>query len=209
MKWRPRGPLAVGLRGRGESAAVGYGSVVSSRGGPASTYVSPAAWAREVVTRVHLGKDPQVSKKSVHTAKRIHGLMSTLRTELEAQRAPLHVFRWVAWARKRSLTDQRRRADLVLHLRRTFERPADGWFLEREHQAAFDVWMRAIEEARNGGLLQPRVDQIPAERYAEALAAAETASARAPSPLAKALGDEATLRALARKIAEQLGSRSS
>lgn len=179
---------------------------------PAPIYVSPAAWARELDARARRGELPQVSKKSLHTARRIRRLPGSVILDLEAQEAPLHVFRWVAWTPQSNITEQRRRADLVLHLRRNFERAEDGWFREHEHKAAFDVWMGAIEQAGKRGLIYPRPEQVPAERYAEAIVAAaarprRTRASPNASPLETALGDEATLRALARMIAAQITPR--
>jgi hypothetical protein len=171
------------------------------------TYVSPAAWAREIEARLRAGAPVLVSKKTLHTARRIHRLATSITLDLEAVEAPLHVFRWVAWAPKNAITKSnitklRQRADLVLHLRRTFERQEGGWFLEREHAAAFDVWMRAIEEARKQGRLHPRAGDVPLERYAEAIVA--VSSQRRRRAPAASLANEAELRALARRIAQQL-----
>jgi signal transduction histidine kinase len=162
-------------------------------------------WAREITDRARRGGGPPISKKTLHTAERIRRLGFSVVTDLEAQKAPHHVFRWVAWARKGGPAEQRLRADLVLHLRRTFERAEDGWFVEREHQAAYRVWMDARAEVAKRGLIMPRADEVSAERYAEAITATAQVASRRRDPLLNALGDEATLRALARKIAAQGG----
>jgi hypothetical protein len=162
-------------------------------------------WAQEITDRARRGEKQSASKKTLHTAERIRRLGFSVIADLEAQKAPRHVFRWVAWARKGSPAEQRLRADLVLHLRRIFERAEDGWFVEREHEAAFRVWMAARQEVRKSGREMPRAEEVPAERYAAAITAAAQTASRRRDPLLEALSDEATLRALARKIAAHGG----
>ena len=65
---------------------------------PASAYVSPAVWARELVAQVAAGKPPNVSKQTVKTAQRIDALSFMVKGDLDAMEAPKHIYRWVAWA---------------------------------------------------------------------------------------------------------------
>lgn len=163
-----------------------------------SAYVSPAVWARELLAQVAAGERPDVSDKTLQTARRIDALSFMIKRGLDAIEAPQHVYRWVAWAPedgpRRFHAPVRERAELVQHLRRTFERGGeDGWFLEREHNAALRAWMDAVEPARKRGLVPPRADQIPAERYMEAI----VASANRPRC-------EPELAELAKRIARQI-----
>lgn len=164
------------------------------------SYVSPATWARRVVTQVAAGASPAVSRATLETARRIDALSSSIKRNLDALEAPKHVYRWVAWAPKkgprRLHTPAQERAELVQHLRRTFERgEEDGWFLERELGAALRVWMEAVQKARERGGLMPSADQIPADRYMEAITTSASQPRRAQS---------AKHRALAKQIAEKL-----
>jgi hypothetical protein len=123
-----------------------------------------------------------------------------VKKDLDAIEAPQHVYRWVAWAPakgpRRLYTPVRERVELVQHLRQTFERGSeDGWFLEREHSAALRVWMDACAVARKRGGIMPAADEIPAERYMEAI----LASAERPR---RESGAE--LRQLAKQIAQKL-----
>jgi len=153
-----------------------------------STYVSPAAWAREVVAQVAAGKPPDLSKETLETARRIDALSPTIKRDLDALETPKHVYRWVAWAPakgpRRLHTPAHERAELVQHLRRTFERgDEDGWFLERELGAARRAWMEAVQAARKRGGIMPSADQIPAERYMEAITASASRPRREPAEL--------------------------
>ena len=92
--------------------------------------------------------------------------------------------------------DPQERADLVLHLRRTFERgDEDGWFLERELGAALRVWMDEVQAARKRSGIMPAATDIPPERYMAAIVAS------AERPRAET---SAKQRALAKQIARKL-----
>jgi len=165
-----------------------------------SAYVSPAARAREIMAQVAAGKSPDLSETTLENARRIDALSWGIKTDLDALEAPKHVYRWVARAPangpRRVYTPTHARAELVLHLRRSFERgDEDGWFLERELGAALRAWMVEVQAARKRGGIFPRADQIPPERYMEAIVA--SASRSLPEPGAKQ-------RALAKQIARKI-----
>jgi hypothetical protein len=167
-----------------------------------SAYVSPAAWAREIMAQVANGKPPDLSKTTLDVARRIDALPPLIKRDLDALEAPKHVYRWVAWAPangpRRFYAPAKERADLVLHLRRTFERgDEDGWFLERELGAALRVWMEEVQAARKRGGIPPSADQIPPERYVEAIAASADRPPRAPGAKQRALAKQ-----IARKISQ-------
>lgn len=122
-------------------------------------YVSPMVRARTIVA----GEIGSVSYLQRQIALRMVRLSPTVVTDLESEEAPIHVFRWVAWAS--TLTDQRRRTDLVVHLRRTIERPRNGWLEERHFYAALDVWDQARGAARKRGGIMPAAQEIPLEAY--------------------------------------------
>lgn len=166
---------------------------------PSSAYVSPALWARRIMAKVAAGERPDISANTLKTARRIDALSVMVKGDLDAFEAPLHVYRWVAWAPpkgpRRVKIPVHERLELVQHLRRTFERgSADGWFLEREHSAAFRVWMDACAAARKRGGIMPAADQIPAESYQEAIVASADRTRR----------PGAELREQAKQIARQL-----
>jgi hypothetical protein len=135
-------------------------------------YTSPVKVAREALAPEN---EQKVSGKVRATAMHIIRLSVMVVADLEDEEAPMHVFRWVAWAS--GAAAQRRRTDLVLHLRRTLERTRNGWPEERHLAAALAVWDRAVEQTRVRGLVAPRPEGVPVERYREAVAAA-----RRPSP---------------------------
>lgn len=127
------------------------------------TYVSPMVRARAIVA----GEIGSVSSCQRQHALRMVRLSPTVIADLESEEAPLHVFRWVAWAA--TLTDQRRRTDLVIHLRRTIERPRNGWLEERHFYAAMEEWDQARSAARKRGGIMPAVHEIPLEAYRTAI----------------------------------------
>jgi hypothetical protein len=134
-------------------------------------YVSPMRWAREVLspeaTQIFPGKVRAIAQHIIQ-------LSVMVVADLEAEEAPIHVFRWVAWAS--GATAQRRRTDLVLHLRRALERSRNGWLEERHLTAALAVWESAIQSTRLRGLIAPRPEGVPIERYRDAVDAARKRS---------------------------------
>lgn len=163
-------------------------------------YRSPAAWAREIMAQVAAGKPPDLSETTLEVARRIDALRTMIKRDLDALEAPKHVYRWVAWAPEdgptRLRTPAQERSELVQHLRRTFERgDEDGWFSEPELSAAQRVWLAEVEAARKRGGIMPAADQIPPERYMEAI----TASASRPQRRSAA-----NQRALAKQIARKI-----
>lgn len=109
----------------------------------------------------HGGKD--ASPKARQLAERMSRLSSMQVYVLEREEAPHQVFRWVAGGGRE--TAQRLRVDLVLHLRRSIERPLHGWLEERHLTAA----LRALEEARraarrDGGKV-PEARDVPLDVY--------------------------------------------
>jgi hypothetical protein len=142
-------------------------------------YVSPLQWAREVLSS---GGEQNFPGKVRAAAVHIVQLSAMISADLEAEEAPVHVFRWVAWAK--GATAQRRRADLVLHLRRALERARNGWLEERHLTAALAMWDAATEGARSRGLIAPRPEGLPVEQYREAILAARK-RARASEALAE------------------------
>ena len=170
-----------------------------------SAYVSPAARAREIMAQVAAGKPPDLSVTTLEVARRIDALSPTIKRNLDALETPKHVYRWVAWAPakgpKRLYPPAQERAELVLHLRRTFERgDEDGWFLERELGAALRAWMEAVQAARKREGIMPSADQIPAERYMEAMMASASRPRREPGAKQRALAKQ-----IARKINQSQG----
>jgi hypothetical protein len=167
-----------------------------------ATYVSPNVWARELVTRAASGEGAQIARKTLQTARRIERLPWAVKLDLDAIKAPMHVYRWVAWSPTSATTSfdtmSRMRAALVQHLRRTFQRNGDGWFVEREHSAAFAVWKEAMDDASKRGLMRPWPDRVPSQRYLEAIAA----SAVRAVPLKRET--EPALHALAEKVAARI-----
>lgn len=117
--------------------------------------------------------------------------------DLEREEAPVRVFRWVSYGA--SHTDQRRRTDLALHLRRSIERPRNGWVFERPLGAALAEWDRVRSEARKRGGIMPAHNQIPLEAYRAAIEGArkpkrarspETETAAEGEPSEQALEDD-------------------
>jgi hypothetical protein len=145
-------------------------------------YASSVIWAREFLDKCRRDPARKPSEKQTRcTAARIHRLGAGVQIDLTKAEAPFHVFRWVAWSpRKGGLAAQRQRADIVLHLRRTFHRRQEGWFLEVECAAALGVWMAAIAEARSHGRMPPRVDEVAPELYEAAVREARTKPRRSP-----------------------------
>lgn len=127
------------------------------------SYVSPMVRARAIVA----GEMGEVSYFQRQIAQRMVRLSPTIVADLESEEAPVHVFRWVAWAA--TLTEQRRRTDLVVHLRRSIERPRNGWLQERHFYAALDVWDQARSAARKRGGIMPAVHEIPDDTYRTAI----------------------------------------
>jgi hypothetical protein len=138
-------------------------------------------WARDVLVKAGTGKVPG---KLRSVALRMVKLSPIVVLDLNAEEAPIHVFRWVSWAKGPAA--QRRRTDLAVHLRRTIERRRNGWLEERHLTAALAVWEAAVADARARGLVTPRPDAVPAGRYQKAIDAARKGT-RGPSP---PLGDE-------------------
>jgi hypothetical protein len=129
-------------------------------------YESPMVRARAIVS-----DRAQATRKARRVAERMTRLPAMVIVDLELAEAPYHVFRWVACGANR--TPQRRRADLVLHLRRSIERPLNGWLEERHLSAA----LRVLEEAANavrrrGGYVVPGVQDIALDEYRAAVAGA-------------------------------------
>jgi hypothetical protein len=110
-------------------------------------------------------------KSEVDHAKRMVGLPPMVIVALEREEATTHAFRWVAWGA--TPTDQRRRSDLVIHLRRSIQRPRNGWFKDRHFVAALSAWDEARREARKRGGIPPTYDQIPLETYRAAVEGAQ------------------------------------
>lgn len=167
----------------------------------------PSAYvrARELLAQVAAGERPDVSETTLENARRIDALSWGIKRDLDALEAPKHVYRWVARAPAkgptRVYTPTHARAELVLHLRRTFERgDEDGWFLERELGAAMRVWMDAVQAARSRGLIMPAADQIPPERYMEAIVASASRPRREPGAKQRAMAKQ-----IARKINQGQG----
>lgn len=168
-------------------------------------YVSPAIWARQIMAQVAAGTCPDLPKTTLETARRIDALAWYIKTKLDALEAPKHIYRWVASAPKKGPSRLRQptldRAELVHHLRHTFERGnADGWFLERELGAALHTWMVAVQAARKRGGFLPPADQIPAQSYMEAIVASATRPRREHSAKHRAVAKQ-----IARKINQGQG----
>jgi hypothetical protein len=87
--------------------------------------------------------------------------------DLEGAEAPMHVFRWVSDAAGPAA--HRQRTDLALHIRRSVERRRNGWVADVQLAAALGVWEDAVVAARGRGLITPRPDAIPLERYLHAI----------------------------------------
>lgn len=167
-----------------------------------SRYASPAAWAEDIVARTRFGGASGISKKTLYSARRIHRLLFGVKADLEKARAPMHVFRWVAWAPTGRLAAQRQRADLALHIHRTFACKLDGWFGERQHRAALEAWVQASVEAREQRHVELKIEEVPVDVYEAAL---ETVPKRvrraAPPPHPAPVVDGAmVLRALVRAL---------
>ena len=119
----------------------------------ANTYVSPSKRAR-----IRLSDDGQQKEPGFRTrvATRLVRMSPMVVLNLQAEEAPLHVFRWVSEAH--GAAEQRRRTDLAVHLRRSMERRRNGWLEERHLTAALAVWDEAVMAARSKGLISPRPD---------------------------------------------------
>jgi hypothetical protein len=128
-------------------------------------------WARDVVSAASAEKVPG---KVRAVARRMMKLSPIVVLDLEAEEAPLHVFRWVSWAKGASA--QRRRTDLAVYLRRTIERRRNGWLEERHLTAALTVWDAATAEARVRGVIAPRPQAVSITRYEEAIDGARKSS---------------------------------
>jgi hypothetical protein len=156
-------------------------------------YESPMVRARAIVSDT-----AQATTKARRVAERMTRLPAMVIVDLELAEAPYHVFRWVACGANR--TPQRRRADLVLHLRRSIERPLNGWLEERHLSAA----LRVLEEAanavrRHGGYVVPGVQDIALDEYRAAIVGAtknKRASASESEHESDALPDVVTDEAL-------------
>src|SRR5262245_59656427 len=140
---------------------------MASRVNTPDTYASPVAHAREILARARSEGLPKVSPPAASTARRITRLEYLVARDLEDAQAPYKTMGWVA--RGESMTARRRRADLVLHLRRTLPRPRGGWLREEHLRAAFDAWQREIDEARRLGLVQPFPEDLPVAKYVAAI----------------------------------------
>jgi hypothetical protein len=139
------------------------------------TYVSPMVRARAIVAgQVH------VSRCQRHHATRMVHLHPMVIVDLEREEAPIHLFRWVAKVTK--VSEQRRRTDLVIHLRRSIERPRNGWMDDWHCNAAMDAWDGVREEARKRGGIMAAVHEIPIEVYRAAIDAAKTRRTRGAEP---------------------------
>lgn len=108
-------------------------------------------------------------------------LLPVVARQLRDEDAPWHVIRWVAWAP--DTAQQSLRVRLILHLRHHIERKRDGWHQDRERAAALRVLDEARAEARRVEAPCPQPDDIPADRYAEAI---ESAAQQAPRPRRRA-----------------------
>ena len=147
----------------------------------ANSWVSPVARARAFLAFVASQGAVTKSKKGpaspdappsmrLKVARRLARLSFTIVTALDPLKTPLNVYRWVADG-----TDpdaQRRRMEVVVHLRRNVERVWNGWPRERQLAAALRVWEQAIDDARRRGLPQPRAAGVPLSAYTSAVKAA-------------------------------------
>lgn len=133
-----------------------------------SRYVSPMTRAREIVRE---SKSAATSRQVLNHAMRIVRLASMVIVDLERNEAPVHVFRWIAWAS--TVTDQRRRTDLAIYLRRSIHRPRNGWLQERHYYAALTEWDKARCEMRKRGSIMPSFDEIPLDAYRAAIEGAK------------------------------------
>lgn len=131
------------------------------------THVSPMVRARAIVAGDIC---PEAECQRYHAARMVR-LSLTVIADLESEEAPFHIFRWVAWGA--TLTEQRRRTDLVIHIRRSIERPKNGWVEERHCAAAMDAWDHARSNARKRGGIMPAVHEIALEVYRAAIEGAK------------------------------------
>lgn len=139
-----------------------------------SKYVSPMIRARAIVA----GEIQPVTTSQRHHALRMVRLSATVVTDLETEEALTHVFRWVAWAS--SSTEQRRRTDLVIHLRHSIERKRNGWLDVPHWTAAMDAWDQARSEVRKRGGIMPAVFEVPLGVYRAAVEGARKQPQAAP-----------------------------
>ena len=147
-----------------------------------SRYVSPMTRAREIVRE---SKSAATSRQVLNHAMRIVRLASMVIVDLERNEAPVHVFRWIAWAS--TVTDQRRRTDLAIYLRRSIHRPRNGWLQERHYYAALTEWDKARCEMRKRGSIMPSFDEIPLDAYRAAIEGATTFCGSSPTSSARRL----------------------
>ena len=101
----------------------------------------------------------------LRVARRLARLSFSIVAALDALKTPLNVYRWVADGADPDA--QRRRMELVVHLRRNVERVWNGWLRERQLAAALHVWEQAIDDARRRGLPQPRAAGVSPQRVHE------------------------------------------
>lgn len=125
-------------------------------------YVSPMIQARAIAAG-----QIRVSRCQRHHAMRMIRLHPMIIVDLEREQTPTHLFRWVAGVSQ--ISEQRRRTDLVIHLRRSIERPRNGWVENWQCLAAMNEWDLARREARKRGSLLPAVHEVPLAVYRAAI----------------------------------------
>lgn len=126
-------------------------------------YVSPMVRARAIAAG-----QVRVSRCQRHHAmKMVHHLHPMIIVDLEREETPIHLFRWVA--RVAQVSEQRRRTDLVIHLRRSITRPRNGWLEDWQCTAAMNEWDTARREARKRGGSLPAVHEVQLATYQAAI----------------------------------------
>lgn len=162
---------------------------------PAPSYISPVVRAGQILARAAAGE--RVSKPALSTAQRIDAFPFWLRHQLEREKMPYRVARWIAWGKSSELVT---RADLASLLRGA--RPSRGWPDAHHLKVAFDVYRQA-PSTRFGA----PVSGVPIEQYLAAIdtlpkrhrvasrrSAEDGAEERAPVPVI--VGEDDVLRAL-------------
>ncbi len=148
-------------------------------------YESPMVRARAIASgQVHVSRCQRH-----HAMKMVHHLHPMIIVDLEREETPIHLFRWVA--RVAQVSEQRRRTDLVIHLRRSITRPRNGWLEDWQCIAAMNEWDTARREARKRGGSLPAVHEVQLATYQAAIEGAKKKAQESETEKVEDEGDDA------------------